>query len=130
MDSCSFGWHSALHWTRRSHWLGAPGTGTATRENRDRTTDLRWNFISRHSGPNFPQHRAVVSNADGKTRHSRLSPSDERGPPKRGRVYFRGQEIRHVRLHVIKSSERPIDSERWQDCFRTIRTRQYRDNAM
>src|SRR6266853_1177056 len=110
MDSCCFGWPSAFDWSRRSDWLGEPGTPTPTRGNRDRTTNLRWNFISRHSGPNFPQHRAVVSNADGKTRHSRLSPSAEPGSLKRGRVYFRGQEIRHVRLHVVESSERPIDS--------------------
>src|ERR1700730_7198575 len=110
MDSCGFGWPGALHWTRRSEWLGARGSGTATRGNRERTADLRWNFISRHSGRNFPQHRAVVSNADRKTQHSRLSPSEVRAPPKRARVYFRGQEIRHVRLHVVKSSERPIDS--------------------
>ena|SRR5882672_4906211 len=31
-------------------------------------------------------------------------------PLKRGRVYFRRQEIRLVRLHVVKSSERPVDS--------------------
>jgi len=62
-------------------------------ENRNSSANLQWNALSRYSGPDVPNHRSIVSDADGQTRHVCLSASWEQRLSGGRRILFWRQKV-------------------------------------